>query len=120
MGSLCFEKTKMSPKNSTTPYTAQHPLCPLDAFTVNKTPFWGPPDNPIFEVCLNVQTGTALKEASSLMAGALHILEVFGDTEIGLDGNSCFAMRFLLESSKALLDAGTYGVEFQRVQGGDQ
>lgn len=110
----------MHPKNSTTKVSAQHLLCPLDAYTVNKTPFWGPPDRPMFEVCLNVQTGTALKEASSLMAGALEILEVFGDTDTGLDGNTCFAMRFLLESSKALLDAGTYGVEFKRVQGGDQ
>ena len=109
------------PKNSTASTAAQQQICALEQYTVNQTSFWGGGDaRDMFQVHLATPSGEALKEASNLLAGTLKLLQILGDSTDGIDANSNFALMFLLESSKALLDAGTYGVEFQRVRGGAQ
>lgn len=93
----------------------------LDRYAVHRSTFWGPSGVEMFQLTPSTSAGDALKEASSLMAGTLCIVEQFVDEPGGADGNVLFALSFLIESAKALLDGGTCGIEMQiAVQGGAQ
>jgi hypothetical protein len=93
---------------------------PLEQYTVHQSTFWGPSGREMFQLTPSTGSGDALKEASSLMAGILGIVERFVDDPDGANGNVLFAVSFLMESAKALLDGGTYGIEKQLAQGGVQ
>lgn len=54
------------------------------------------------------------------MAGVIGIVKQFIDEPEGASGSVLFAVGFLMESAKALLDGGTYGIEMQTAQGGVQ
>jgi hypothetical protein len=109
------ENDMSHPKNTTGSIPAQ---CPLEKFTVHQSTFWGPSGREMFVLSAGTSSENALKESSSLMAGALSIMEHFSDDPEGFDGNALFAVRFMLEGAKALVDGGTYGVEFKRAHGG--
>ncbi|WP_062388740.1 DUF3077 domain-containing protein [Pseudomonas abietaniphila] len=107
----------MHPKITTGISPAQDPL---EQYTVHQSKFWGPSGREMFQLSPSTSSGDALKEASSLMAGVIGIVEQFVDEPEGASGNVLFAVSFLMESAKALLDGGTYGIEMQTAQGGVQ
>ncbi|WP_152690454.1 hypothetical protein [Pseudomonas fluorescens] len=58
----------------------------------------------------------ALFLASTLAGSALEIMTRL--TDGGMGTNEVFGVRFLIESSVALIDASAHGVEFGNRQGG--
>ncbi|SEJ50220.1 hypothetical protein [Pseudomonas sp. NFR16] len=105
------------PENTIGIATAQDPL---ERYTVHQSKFWGPLGREMFQLMPSTGSGDALKEASSLMAGVIGIVKQFIDEPEGASGSVLFAVGFLMESAKALLDGGTYGIEMQTAQGGVQ
>lgn len=102
------------PKNSTTPPGAQPPALteamPIHLLDVDH------PDSGLIQVCASKPVSDALSLASTLMGSALEIMARL--TDGGMGTNEVFGVRFLIESSVALVDASTQSVEFGSSQGG--
>ncbi|WP_268798040.1 DUF3077 domain-containing protein [Pseudomonas huanghezhanensis] len=103
------------PKNTTGSVAAQ---CPLEKFEIHPSSFGGTSERPMFQLQPGTSAGEALQESSSLMAGALAIIEHYVDEPGGANGSVLFAIGFVLEGAKALLDGGTYGIQQSQVHGG--
>lgn len=74
------------------------------------------PDSGLIQVCAGKPVTDALFLASTLAGSALEIMARL--TDGGMGTNEVFGVRFLIESSVALIDASAYGVEFGNRQGG--
>jgi len=98
-------------KNSTSINEAQHPILEVDRFASHPTSFWGGPEVAMLQVTNECTAGDVLKESSSLMASTISVFTALADHDQVNDGTA-YALIFLLESAKAMLDAGTYGIEF--------
>lgn len=106
----------MHPKNSTTHTVAQEPLL------TDASSFYlagdDDPDSSLLQVCAGKSVGAALNCSSMLMNSALEILERL--TEHGMGTNEIYGIRFLVESSAALVNASVRSAEFGNRQGGAQ
>ena len=104
----------MHPKNSTTPPGAQPPALteamPIHLLDVDH------PDSGLIQVRAGNPVNDALFLASTLMSSAVEIMTRL--TDGGMGTNEVFGVRFLIESSVALIDASAHGVEFGNRQGG--
>ncbi|MDI2594083.1 hypothetical protein POF45_22010 [Pseudomonas sp. 681] len=106
----------MHPKNSTTHPVVQEQLL-TDASSFYREAV-GDADSGLLQVCAGKSVGTALNCSSMLMHSALEILERL--TESGMGTNEIYGVRFLLESSAALVNASVRSAEFgNRRQGGE-
>lgn len=104
----------MQVKNSNKPSEAQEvpltsamPIYLLDV---------GSPESGLLQVCADRTASEALCLASMLMTSTREILERL--TEGGMGTNEIFGIRFLVESSAALVDASAQSIEFGNRQGG--
>lgn len=104
------------PKNTTMPLVAQEALL-TQAMPIFLTDV-GNPESSLLQVCPGKPASEALFLASTLMNSTRGILERL--TEGGMGVNEIFAVRFLVESSTALVDASLHSVEFGNRQGGAQ
>jgi hypothetical protein len=105
-------QTKNSNKPSVTqeaPLTDAMPIFLLDV---------GNPESGLIQVCAGKPASEAMDAASMLLGSALEILTRL--TESGMSTNEIFGVRFLVESSAALIDASAQSVEFGNRQGGAQ
>lgn len=104
------------PKNSTTPPLAQEALLtqamPLFLTDVDNQ------ESGILQVCPDKPASEALNLAAMLMNSTREILGCLTDS--GMGANEIFAVRFLVESSAALVEASLNSVEFGNCQGGAQ
>lgn len=106
----------MHPENSTTHTIAQ------EARLTEAMPFFhtavGDSDSRLIEVC----TGKPVSEALNLSSLLLHSVAALMErlTEGGMSENEIYAIRFLVDSSAALIDASVHSVEFGNRQGGAQ
>ncbi|NNA76730.1 hypothetical protein HBO13_29285 [Pseudomonas lactis] len=104
------------PKNSTTP-TAVQPQSLTEAMPIHLLDADSPKSG-LLQVCGGKPTSEALFLASTLMGSALEIMNRL--TDGGMGTNETFGVRFLIESSAALVDASAQGIEFGDIQGGTQ
>lgn len=102
------------PKNTTVPSKAQE--APLTA----AMPFYriveGDQESTLLQVRAGKPATEAVDLASMLLGSTLEILTRL--TESGMSTNEIFAIRFLVESSAALVDASAQSIEFGNRQGG--
>lgn len=104
------------PKNSNKPAAAQE--APLtDAMPIFLLDV-GNPESGLIQVCAGKSAAEALNLSSMLLGSALEILTSL--TDRGMSTNEIFGIRFLVESSAALVDASTHSVELGYRQGGAQ
>lgn len=106
----------MHPKNTTTPPKAQEALL-TDAMPIFLLDV-GDPESGLLQVCAGKPAAEAMDLASMLLGSTLEILTRL--TESGMSTNEIFGIRFLVESSAALVDACSGSVEFGNRQGGAQ
>ncbi|USW94986.1 hypothetical protein NHF39_28150 [Pseudomonas proteolytica] len=104
------------PKNSNKPSVAQEVLL-TDAMPVFLLDV-GTPESGLLQVCPGKPAAEALNLSSMLLGSALEILTSL--TDRGMSTNEIFGIRFLVESSAALVDASTHSVELGNRQGGAQ
>ena len=106
----------MHPKNSTTPTIVQE--APLTAATTFFQLSMGNSESSLFQV----RGSKSASEALNLSSMLLHsVVELMGRlTEYGMSTNEIYAVRFLVDSSAALMDASTRSIEFGNRHGGAQ
>ncbi|EXX78836.1 hypothetical protein RirG_011450 [Rhizophagus irregularis DAOM 197198w] len=100
------------PKNSTSNTPAQQPEFETDRFASRQTGFWLAGDRCMFQVTTECTAGDVLKQSSALMASTISVFTALSDHDQVNDATA-YSLLFLLESAKAMLDAGTYGIEFE-------
>lgn len=100
------------PKISISPTQAQHPVLNVDAFASRLTPFWHGGSGAMLQVTTEKTAGEVLKESSSLMAGTIAVFTALADHD-KVNELTAYPLIFLMETAKAMLDAGTYGIEFE-------
>lgn len=106
----------MSSKNSTTQKLVQEaPLTEAMPFFGIST---GNPDSGLIGVCTGQPISEALNLSSMLLHSATELMTRL--TEGGMNTNEIYAIRFLVDSSAALIDASVHSVEFGNRQGGAQ
>lgn len=106
----------MQTKNSN-----KHPVA-QEALLTDAMPIFlldvGDPESGLLQVCAGKPAAETMDLASMLLGSTLEILTRL--TESGMSTNEIFGIRFLVESSAALVDACSRGVEFGNRQGGAQ
>lgn len=106
----------MHPKNSNKQPEAQEALL-TDAMPIFLLDV-GSQESSLLQVRAGRPAAEAMDLASMLLGSTLEILTRL--TESGMSTNEIFGVRFLVESSAALIDASAQSVEFGNRQGGAQ
>ena len=106
----------MQAKNSNKPAVAQEALL-TDAMPVFELDA-GSQESSLLQVCPGKPAAEAMNLASMLLCSTLEILTSL--TESGMSTSEIFGIRFLVESSAALVDVSTRSVELGNSQGGAQ
>ena len=106
----------MQNENSNKPPVAQEALL-TDAMPILLLDV-GNPESGLIQVCAGKPASEAMNLASMLMGSTLEILTRL--TESGMSTGEIFGIRFLVESSAALVAAPTHSVELGNRQGGAQ
>lgn len=96
----------MQPKNSTESSVKQAPLV-TEGQAFHTT---GSSTQSFFAVAAGIPVADALKEASCFLAASSSLLTKLIDD--GLDTSDAFAIQFLVEAGKALLDSTATSIEF--------
>lgn len=103
-------------KNTIAPPKVQQPLL------TEETPFSqlsaGVPESGLLMVASGKPSAAALNHASMLMAASIDFLARLSDGDA--NANELYGIRFLVETSAALVEASVLSVEFGSSQGGGQ
>lgn len=109
----------MHSKNTTAPPLAQHQmLTSASDFFHQNISADGIRTRPLFSVQAGQDCEEAINQASMLLGSVDEIMTLL--TDEGIETNAIYGLRFLVESSKALMDASVVAVMTAKSQGGAQ
>lgn len=109
----------MHPKNSNKQPTAQEALLTQHSdFYFQEVSTEGVSSRPLLFVRAGEDIETALNSASMLLGAVGQIMTSL--TDDGIQTDTIYGLRFLIESSKALMDSTTVAVMRAKIQGGGQ
>lgn len=106
----------MQTKSSNNPLAAQEALL-TDAFPFHQLSD-GVAESSLFQVNPGLEAKEALNLSSMLACSAVVIMGRL--TDGGMNADEIYGIRFLVQSSAALIDASVHAVEFGKRQGGAQ
>ncbi|ONH52784.1 hypothetical protein BLL36_18080 [Pseudomonas cedrina subsp. cedrina] len=114
-----LENDMSRPKNSNKPTLAQESLLTGHSdFYYQNVSADGVRSHPLLAVRGGEDIETALNSASMLLGAVDEIMTSL--TDDGIETNTIYGLRFLIESSKALMDSTTGAVMRAKIQGGGQ
>ncbi len=109
----------MHPKNTTGRDRTQHQMLTTHSeFYHQSVSADGIHSRPLFAVQAGQDCEEALNSASMLLGAVDEIMTAL--TDEGMETNAIYGLRFLIESSKALVDSTTNAVMYAKSQGGAQ